>query len=41
MRIQVRGFTPIGMVEFWNIGMVGPGILLYWVNGKIHDYDKA
>jgi len=30
---QVRGFAPIGMSEYWNIGKMGFGILVYWVNG--------
>jgi len=30
-RSQVRGFAPIGMVEYWNIGKMGSGILAYWV----------
>jgi hypothetical protein len=29
--IQVRGFAPIGMVEYWNIGKMGSGILACWV----------
>jgi hypothetical protein len=24
---QVRGFSPIGMLEFWNIGIMGSGIM--------------
>ncbi len=24
---QVRGFAPIGMLEFWNIGIMGSGIM--------------
>jgi hypothetical protein len=39
--IYVRGCAPIGMVEFWNVGMMGLGILPYWVNGKIRDYHKV
>ena len=31
---QVRGFAPIGMLEYWNIGIVGFGILQCWVNGN-------
>jgi len=31
-RAQVRGFAPIGMLEKWNIGKMGFGILVYWVN---------
>ncbi len=38
---QVRGFAPIGMVECWNIGKMGLGILQYWVNGKIRLDDKV
>jgi hypothetical protein len=30
---QARGFAPIGMVECWNIGKPGLGILHYWVIG--------
>jgi hypothetical protein len=26
----------IGMLESWNVGKMGFGILRYWVNGKIH-----
>jgi hypothetical protein len=29
------------MVECWNIGKMGLGILQYWVNGKIRPGDKA
>jgi hypothetical protein len=32
---QVRGFAPIGMLEYWNIGKMGFGILECWVNGII------
>ncbi len=39
--VQVRGFAPIGMVECWNIGKMGLGILQYWVNGKIRLDDKV
>jgi len=28
---QVRGFAPIGMLEFWNIGIMGSGIMEWWV----------
>jgi hypothetical protein len=38
---QVRGFAPIGMVEWWNIGKMGLGILQYRVNGKIRLDDKV
>jgi hypothetical protein len=24
---KVRGFAPIGMLEFWNIGIMGYGIM--------------
>ncbi|RZB38182.1 MAG: general secretion pathway protein A [Desulfobacteraceae bacterium Eth-SRB2] len=37
---QVRGFASIGMVECWNIGIMGSGIIQYWVNGKICVEDK-
>jgi hypothetical protein len=30
---QVRGFAPIGMLEFWNIGIMGSGIMQYCING--------
>jgi len=33
--IQVRGFAPIGMLEYWNIGKMGFGILECWANGII------
>jgi hypothetical protein len=32
---RIRGFAPIGMVECWNNGIMGLGIMQYWVNGKI------
>jgi hypothetical protein len=32
---QVRGFAPIGILESWNNGIMGPGKLRYCVNGKI------
>jgi hypothetical protein len=32
---QVRGFAPIGMMECRNNGIMGSGIMQYWVNGKI------
>jgi len=35
------GSARIGMVECWNIGRMGLGILLYWVNAKIRFDDKA
>jgi hypothetical protein len=28
---QIRGFAPIGMLEFWNIGIMGSGIMELWV----------
>jgi hypothetical protein len=31
--MQVKGFVPIGMVEYWNIGKMGTGIMDGWVNG--------
>jgi hypothetical protein len=37
---QVRGFAQIGMVECWNNGIMGSGIMQYWVNGKICVDDK-
>ncbi len=38
--MQIRGFTPIGMVEYWNNGIMGSGIMQYWENGKICVDDK-
>jgi hypothetical protein len=32
--MQIAGFFPAGMMEDWNIGRMGFGILQYWVNGK-------
>jgi hypothetical protein len=29
---QVRGFAPIGTLEFWNIGILGSGIVEWWVS---------
>jgi hypothetical protein len=40
LEIQVRGLAPIGMVECWNNGIMGSGIMQYWVNGKIFVEDK-
>jgi len=28
------------MVEYWNIGKMGLGVLQYWVNGKIRNVVK-
>jgi hypothetical protein len=28
---QVRGFAPMGIVEYWNIGKMGPRIIQYKV----------
>ena len=28
---QVRGFAPIGMLELWNIGNMGSGIMECWI----------
>jgi hypothetical protein len=28
---ELRGFAPIGMLEFWNIGILGTGIMEWWV----------
>jgi hypothetical protein len=28
---QVKGFAPIGMLELWNIGIMGSGIMNWWV----------
>ena len=30
---QVRGFTPLGMLEYWNIGKMGLEIQKYWTTG--------
>jgi len=30
-KAQVRGFAPIGMLEFWNIGIMGFGVMEWWV----------
>jgi hypothetical protein len=30
-KTQVRGFAPIGMLELWNIGIMGSGIMEWWV----------
>jgi hypothetical protein len=32
--IQVRGLGPIGILECWNNGIMGPGKMGYGVNGK-------
>jgi hypothetical protein len=37
---QVRGFAPIGMMEYWNIGIMSSGIMQFWVNNKICFEDK-
>jgi len=26
-----KGLRPIGMLEFWNIGIMGSGIMEWWV----------
>jgi hypothetical protein len=31
LQYQVRGFAPIGTLEFWNIGILGSGIVEWWV----------
>ena len=33
--IQVRDFAPIGMMEYWNSGIMGFGIMQYWFDDKI------
>jgi hypothetical protein len=38
--VTVRGFAPIGMLEYWNIEKMGFGILEYWINGKIRLGDE-
>jgi hypothetical protein len=30
---QVKGFAPIGMMEQWNSGIMGSGIMQRWLNG--------
>jgi len=37
---QVRGFAPIGILEYWNNGIMGSGIRQYCVNGKLCADDK-
>ncbi|PLX52561.1 MAG: hypothetical protein C0611_07840 [Desulfobacteraceae bacterium] len=37
---RVRGFAPIGMLECWNNGIMGSGIMQFGVNGKICVEDK-
>ena len=34
-KIQVRCFAPIGMLELWNIGIMGSGLLLGEDNGVV------
>jgi len=38
--IPFGGFAPIGMMEWWNNGTMGFGIMQCWVNGKIYVEDK-
>jgi hypothetical protein len=33
--LELRGFAPIGMLEYWNDGIMGFGGMGYW------DVDKA
>ncbi len=33
--MQVRGFAPIGMLEFWNIGIMGSDLRLGEDNGMV------
>jgi len=28
---ELRGFAPIGMLECWNFGILGSGIMEWWV----------
>jgi hypothetical protein len=37
---QVRAIAPIGMLECWNNGRVGFGILQSWINGRNRSDDK-
>jgi hypothetical protein len=36
----VRGFTPTGMMEYWNNEIMGSGIMQCWVDDKICIDDK-
>ena len=36
IQIELRGFALIGMLEYWNDGIVGFGKLEKWVIDKIH-----
>jgi len=38
--IEIRVFAPIGMMERWNSGLMGSGIMQCWINGKIRIHDK-
>jgi len=29
--VELRGLAPIGMMEFWNIGIMGSGKMEWWV----------
>ena len=33
---ELRGFAPIGMLEWWKNGIMGFGKMHYWVIGKMH-----
>jgi hypothetical protein len=35
MTSQTWGFAPIGILEFWNTGIMVPGKMGSWVIGKI------
>ncbi len=30
---ELRGFAPIGMLEYWNYGIMGFGRIDYWYTG--------
>jgi hypothetical protein len=35
-----RGLAPIGILECWNNGRMGFGIMVKWFNGKTHPSQK-
>jgi len=32
--LELRGFAPIGMLEYWNVGILGDLVLLHIVQDK-------
>jgi hypothetical protein len=40
MVYKPMGFTPTGILECWNNGSLGLGIMQSWVNGKKRVHDK-